>query len=388
MQLFNFKYSRTEMIGFIVVCSILPLYLSMFRYGIFGALVRLSDLLLLSLVAIKLLTTPKVFYNFAQVKIIPVWLYIGYILTNGVYNDNLSASIKECIQLLWIMTYFIIASSYAKKNSRLFLELTIIFLIISATYTMLYHFSEGHLTRYKSANDGKYAFGLLSLLLLLKSSMFSDRQAFKVFLISLVPLFMSMERKGIFGVILIFILLGVIKLIKVKPSLGEMKLLLFSGFLITGGMLYLFDISTYIDYKIYQSNFLDEGIALYTSNVHRENLLVNAYQIISEHPLLGVGSDQITYYMFDYYWDERLINGAHNFYLDMLVQYGAIGLLLLLSWSFYIMYSCYKSGRYYKELFLFYAYCIFVVTFMAVGQAVMLVFFMPFLNPNMFLNHD
>ncbi|MBG9991702.1 O-antigen ligase family protein [Pseudoalteromonas distincta] len=388
MQLFNFKYSRTEMISFIIVCSIFPLYLSMFRYGVFGALVRLSDLLLLTLVAIKLLTTPKVFYNFAQVKIIPVWLYIGYILTNGVYNDNLSSSIKECIQLLWIMTYFIIASSYAKKNSRLFLELTIVFLIISATYTMLYHFSEGHLTRYKSANDGKYAFGLLSLLLLLKSSMFSDRQAFKVFLISLIPLFMSMERKGIFGVILIFILLGVIKLIKVKPSLGEMKLLLLSGFLIAGSMLYLFDISAYIDYKIYQSNFLDEGIALYTSNVHRENLLVNAYQIISEHPLLGVGSDQITYYMFDYYWDERLINGAHNFYLDMLVQYGTIGLLFLLTWSFYNMYSCYKSGLYHKELFLFYAYCIFVVTFMAVGQAVMLVFFMPFLNPNMFLNHD
>ena len=388
MQLFNFRYSRAEMFGFIVICSILPLYLSMFRYNTFGAIIRLSDLLLLGLVGIKFLTRPRLFYNFAQIRIIPLWFYIGYIIFNGIYNDNLSSSIKECVQLLWVVTYFIIASFYAKKNSRLFLELTIVFLIISATYTVLYHFSLGHLTRFKLANDGKYAFGLLSLLLLLKSSMFSDKTTFKLFLISLIPLFMSMERKGIFGVVLIFMLLLLIKLIKIKLSLGQVKAFFLSSLVLAVFTLYIFDISSYIDYQIYQSNFLDEKVALYTSNVHRENLLVNAYQIISEHPIFGVGSDQIVYYMYDFYWDKRLINGAHNFYVDMLVQYGVVGLFFLIGWSFYTIYSCYKSGKYYKELFLFYAYCIFVVTFMAVGQAVMLVFFMPFLNPYIFLNHD
>ena len=42
--------------------------------------------------------------------------------------------------------------------------------------------------------------------------------------------------------------------IRDRPSLGEMKLLLLSVFLLAVGMLYAFDISAYIDYKIYQSN--------------------------------------------------------------------------------------------------------------------------------------
>ncbi|AZN32441.1 O-antigen ligase family protein [Pseudoalteromonas sp. Xi13] len=388
MMFSSYNYSKKEMLGFLVVCAILPLYFSMFRYGVAGALIRLSDLLLLSLVSFKLITTPKVFYNFAQIRILPLWFYISYILFNGLYNDNIAASIKECIQLVWVVTYFVIASEYAKKNSKLFLDLTIAFLILSALYTVLYHFSLGHLTRYKSANDGKYAFGLLSLLLLLKSSMFNDKRTFKVFLLSLIPLFMSMERKGIFGVLLIFLLLLFIRPIRAKASAGEVKLIFVSSLTLLLSAFYFFDIQGFIDEKIYQSNFLDESIALYTSNVHRENLLINAIQIIKSNPLLGVGSDQIVYYMFDYYWDERLINGAHNFYLDMLVQYGGVGLTLLISWSLYCIYSCYASNRYHKELFLFYIYCMFVVTFMAVGQAVMLVFFMPFLNPYMFLNHD
>jgi O-antigen ligase len=218
--------------------------------------------------------------------------------------------------------------------------------------------------------------------------MFNDKRTFKVFLLSLIPLFMSMERKGIFGVLLIFLLLLIIRPIKAKASAGEVKLIFVSSLTLLLSAFYFFDIQGFIDEKIYQSNFLDESIALYTSNVHRENLLINAIQIIKSNPFLGVGSDQIVYYMFDYYWDERLINGAHNFYLDMLVQYGGVGLTLLISWSLYCIYSCYSSNRYHKELFLFYIYCMFVVTFMAVGQAVMLVFFMPFLNPYMFLNHD
>lgn len=384
----NYNHTKKEMLGFLVVCAILPLYFSMFRYGIAGALIRLSDLLLLALVSFKLITTPKVFYNFAQIRILPLWFYISYILFNGLYNDNVGASIKECIQLVWVVTYFVIASEYAKKNSKLFLDLTIAFLIMSALYTVLYHFSLGHLTRYKLANDGKYAFGLLSLLLLLKSSMFNDKHTFKLFLLSLIPLVMSMERKGIFGVALIFVLLIILKPLKARATAGEVKVIFFSFVSIIVGLFYFLDIQSFIEQKIYQSLFLDESIALYTSNVHRENLLINAIQIIREHPFFGVGSDQIVYYMFDYYWDERLINGAHNFYIDMLVQYGGVGLTLLISWSLYCIYSCYASNRYHKELFLFYVYCMFVVTFMAVGQAVMLVFFMPFLNPYMFLNHD
>ena len=384
----SYKYPRREYAGLILSASILPLYLSMFRYSFFGATIRLADLLLFALVLINLVNRPKIFYNFFQVRLIPVWVFVVYLLINGLFHNDIEPSIKEAIQTLWVMVFFIISSFYAKKNSSLFLQLTVFFLFISVLYTVFFHLINGQYLGYKLAGDAKYAFGLLSLLSLFKATINKDKVALRFFLLTLIPLFLSLERKGIFGVSIALVVLSLFYLIKARPTKGEVKLIFISITVSVAFALYFFDFNSFISNEIYLANFLDEEVALYTSNIHRENLLLNSYQIIIEHPLLGVGADRITYYMYDYYWDERLINGAHNFYVDMLVHYGVIGLLILISWSLHQIYLCFKSKCFHKELYCFYIYSIFVITFMSTGQAVLLIFFMPFLNPYMFLNHD
>ena len=374
------KYKRLLLI---LSAAILPLYLSMFRYHVFGATLRIADLVCFFVICFTLLIFPKYFLKFTQFKYIPMWFLIAFILMQGIFLDNTANSVKESLQLLWVCVYLGVAAIYAQWDSKAFYKWTIIFLAISATYTILFHISQGQITRYKLANDGKYAFGLLSVLLLLRASELNDKKAYLLFVISLLPLGLSLERKGIFGVLLICALVVLSKFFKAKPQLKGIPI--FLGILSLVVIPYFFgDMSEFIDVKIHESLFLDEKVALYTSNIHRENLLINSYQIIRDNAFFGVGADKITEYMSFFYTDQRLINGAHNFYVDTLVKYGVVGFLMFLAWPAILILINIRTKLFSTNLMLFHLYCLFVITFMADGQAVLIMFLLPFCNPYLF----
>jgi len=378
------KYKRMLTI---LAASILPLYFSMFRYHIFGATLRIADLVCAVTLFLTLLIFPKFYLKFFQVKFLPMWLLVGYIIVQGIFLENTSSSIKESIQFLWVCFYLGIASIYTQWDSKAFYKWMLIFLALSALYTIFYHFSLGHFTRYKLASDGKYAFGLLSVLLLLKANSSKVRSDWIYFIISLLPLSLSMERKGVLGVILVIMLVLLSNIIISKPKLKG-ALVFIIGLVILFMPYLLIQMNNFIDIKIYESYFLDEKLALFTSNMHRESLLINAYQIIRDNFFFGIGADRITEFMGQFYADQRLNNGAHNFYMDMSVKYGVIGLFLHLSWAGLLSFISYKSKRFSINLLLFNLYCLFVVTFMADGQAVLIVFLFSFLNPHLFEHHD
>lgn len=374
------KYKRLLTI---LAASILPLYFSMFRYHLFGATLRVADLVCAITLFLTLFIFPKFYLKFFQFKFLPMWIIAFYIIVQGIFLDNTSSSIKESIQFLWVCFYLGIASIYAEWDSKAFYKWMLIFIAISALYTVFYHFSLGHFTRYKLASDGKYAFGLLSVLLLLKANGSAMRKDWIYFLISLIPLGLSMERKGVLGVMLVILLVILTHIIIAKPKLKGVIIFLI-GFSILLAPSILSQISHFIDIKIYESYFLDEKLALFTSNMHRESLLINAYQIIRDNFFFGIGADRITEAMGRFYADQRLNNGAHNFYMDMSVKYGIVGLFLHLFWIGCLSLLSLASNRFTVNLLLFNLYCLFVVTFMADGQAVLIVFLFSFLNPYLF----
>lgn len=367
----------------ILSAAILPMYLSMFRYNVFGATLRIADVIAFLVIASTFVFFPKYFLKFIQLKYIPMWLIFLYIIFQGMFLENTGNSVKEGIQILWVCLYLGTASTFAQWDSQKFYKWTIIFLAISALYTMLFHITQGQFTRYKLANDGKYAFGLLSVLLLLKADDTNIKKDYFLFIVSLLPLALSLERKGIFGVLLIFILILTLKLIQKKPQLKGVPI--FFAVILVLFLPYLTNILIeFIDEKIYRDLFLDEQVAFYTSNLHRESLLINSYQIIRDHPYFGVGADKIMDYMELFYFDSRLSNGAHNFYIDGMVKYGIIGFSLFLLWPVILFLSNKVNKGFSEKLILFNIYCLFVVTFMADGQAVLIVFLFSFLNPYLF----
>jgi len=371
----------------IACASILPLYLSMFRYHLFGATIRIADFVCLFAIFFTLIFFPKYFLKFIQFKFLPMWFLLAYIIIQGIFLNNTAASIKEAIQLLWVCTYLGIASVYAQWDSRKFYKWTLIFLALSAGYTILYHLSIGHISRYKLASDGKYAFGLLSVLLLLKANNSNLKQDKLLLYLSLIPLLLSLERKGILGVFFIWFLLELIKIFKSKPTLKGIPIFLGGAFILFIPSL-LNEFGLFIDKQIYNSYSLDETVALYTSNMHRESLLINSYQIIRDNLFFGVGADKIMEYMGQFYVHDNLRNGAHNFYVDTLVKYGVVGTSLLLCWPVLITFYHKVLHQLPTALIMFHIYCIFVITFMADGQAVLIVFLFSFLNPYLFADYD
>lgn len=62
-----------------------------------------------------------------------------------------------------------------------------------------------------------------------------------------------------------------------------------------------------------------------TSNTIRVNLILNGFEFLKENPLTGIGAGNIDYYLEnEALYPTRNITKMHNFYLEILVAYGAI----------------------------------------------------------------
>jgi hypothetical protein len=257
-------------------------------------------------------------------------------------------------------------------DRRKYVDWLLFFLCISMIYTVLFHVLNGQLFRYKLAGDGKYAFGLFTVLAFLNWRLDGVEKYKLYFIFSLLPLMLSLERKGIFGVLLVIVsYAGVVFLERLRIK-SKHFLILLGGVFVLLFFMFLGSINDFLDNKLYMENFLDESVAIYTSNVHRESLLINGWNIFSENIVFGVGADNIKHVMGQFYLNSSLANGTHNFYLDSLIKYGVLGVVFLISLQLLLFkYEINKTAG------LFSLYCLFVVAFMSDGQAVLLLYMFP-----------
>jgi len=356
----------------ILSAAVIPLYLSMFRLNVAGAIVRPADLLLIVVVALTLLFFPASRAGLLRLRMLPIYGLASYVLFQSLFIGNYFSSIKEILQMLLIVTFMAINGWLMTFNREKYLKYILIFLVVSVLYTVLYHVLNGQFVRYKLAGDAKYAFGLLSVLSFIGWKASNDKNFKYLFMLSLLPLFLSLERKGLFGLIMvccIYMLDVFLDFIKVKSS--YVYLIIFSIVTISVGFILSGD---FIESKIYRDNFLNEEVALYVSNIHRESLLINGVTIFANNWLFGIGADNIRNAMETFYVNLSLAGGTHNFYLDSLIKYGFIGALF---WGAIHLSAIFRPSLFGRSDNLFLFYCLFVVAFMSDGQSALLLFLFP-----------
>lgn len=378
--MFSFKVSSLKKMLFYMSAILVPLYFTNFRFPTGGLIVRLSDilaLLLISLTAylflnkkVKLNTPPGFFY---------VSLFIIYCFFNAFIQAGLTKAFIATFQWLMILSSALIVYSNAIENPEKFVRIFVTTLLVICVVTVLYHFSHGYYTRYKLLGDAKYAFALTGVILLSCAYFFKDKIYLRPLIFLYPIILLSLERKGILAFHMVALFYIFISMKKIERLILCACISFFALASIVFLDLSFIDSFTIFEYSEFDMLYLDEKRALWVSNLHRQSLLLNGWDIFTNNSVFGVGPKMLPSYMEDYYINKGLGLYTHNVFLDTLIEQGTIGLFLLL--LPYLIYLIKTAGNKIKEnRIVFYALCIystFMVFFMSGGAPSMILFYLP-----------
>jgi O-antigen ligase len=324
-----------------------------------SVIVRPSDILLLILLGIEAAFSidnrngiPQVYGLKTGVTVMYLILVI-YKFIDGVYKVDFKTSFEEFSQAFEYFLFYLLAIKYLWKyeNREKFFKFLQICCLSIAIFTAFYHISMGKLTDYKEFDEARLSFGIGALLsfyfFLKRSASFSTL----IFIIAFVLMILSGERKGWLAFMLSacyinFFFEGRIKLTTgffLRRIVGPALLIIV--FFITSSYL-----SDDIYYEQQQSTFeeLPALIANFQENLeNRQNIdytqafasrsdAVRYYVFMTgiyefeKDPLFGIGPGNFRKIIIEVSPDPWIRNGAHNEYLNDLVEYGSIGLLLFL----------------------------------------------------------
>ena len=378
--MFSIKVKNLEYVLFIISAIVIPLYFTDFRLHAGGLIIRLSDILALFSISIFLLLLLK---NKIAIKY-PVGfnyicIFVIYCFFNALAQVGLTKAIIATVQWMLILFTLVMVYTNAVKNPVKFKAFFIKTLLVICFVTLLYHLMHGHLTRYKLLGDAKYAFALTGVILVSCAYYFDDKSYLKPLIFLYPVILLSLERKGIlaFHMVAFFYIF-----ISLKPLLKFVMLALCSLTLLLLALFY--DLSflntfTFFEYSELEMLYLDEEQALWISNLHRQSLLTNGWDIFTTHITFGVGPKMLPEYMDDYYINQELGLYTHNVFLDTLIEQGIVGLfLLILPYFVYVMHGAGLKKQ--KDRVVFFALClysIFMLFFMSGGAPSMVIFYLP-----------
>jgi hypothetical protein len=356
----------------ILSAAVIPLYLSMFRFKLGGGIIRIADFVAIAVILSAIALFPASRRQLVNVRMLPIYGLVTFIFFQSLFFENFLSSVKEILQLLFVGIFLSINMWLISLDKKKYIDWLLFFLCVSIIYTVLFHVLNGQFFRYKLAGDGKYAFGLFTVLAFLNWKVTGINKYKLYFMFSLLPLILSLERKGMFGVLLVVASYSGFVFLEYLRIKSKHLFLLLGGVFVLSLFVFLGDINNFLDSKLYMENFLDESIAIHTSNVHRESLLINGWSIFSENTMFGIGADNIRKEMGQFYLDSNLAGGTHNFYLDSLIKYGILGFVCFIVLQLLLL--KYEISRFSG---VFVLYCLFVAAFMSDGQAVLLLYMLP-----------
>ena len=378
--MFSIKVKNLEYVLFFISAMVVPLYFTDFRLDKSGVKIRLSDILALFAIAIflLLLLKNKIAITF-PVGFNYICIFIVYCFFNALAQVGLTKAIIATVQWVLILFTLVVVYTNAAKNPEKFRAIFIKTLLIICFVTLIYHLMHGHLTRYKLLGDAKYAFALTGVILVSCAYYFDDKSYLKPLIFLYPVILLSLERKGIlaFHMVAFFYVF-----ISLKPLLKFLMLALCSLTLLMLALFY--DLSflntfTVFEYSDFEMLYLDEEQALWISNLHRQSLVTNGWDIFTTHFIFGVGPKMLPAYMGDYFINQELALYTHNVFLDTLIEQGSVGLfLLLLPYFIYITQGVGLKNK--KDKTIFFAFClysIFMLFFMSGGAPSMVIFYLP-----------
>ena len=378
--MFSIKVKSIETLLFFISAALVPMYFTDFRFPTGSVIVRLSDLMALFIIFcfIFLFFKGKIKFN-SPIGFNYVLIFVIYCFFNALIQSGLSKALIATFQWAMILFSLVIVYSNAVKNPKLFRTIFINSLLTICTFTLVYHLLNGHYVSYKFLGDAKYSFALTGVVLLSCCVFFNDKKYLKPLVFLYPIILLSMERKGIlvFHVVLVFYIFYTL-----KPLY---KLVLIAAITFFALILIVFsDLSFLMDIRVFEYSelemlYLDEEQAFWISNLHRQSLLENGWDIFSNNYVFGVGPKMLQSYMVDYYVHPGLGLYTHNVFLDTLVEQGIIGLTLLLL-PYFLFYKNKVRHAESKEKMIFFGLCMysfFMLFFMSGGAPSMLLYYFP-----------
>ena len=313
-----------------------------------------------------------------------ILVFIAYIALSGAINDApIKKIFTEMVQWLSIASFLSLLHQARYLASFRFLSLLAQYIFAGALYTATWHLLQGDLPDFKQLENTKYLFGFSCVLLFLMRKHIRFSRLFLC--VALVMLFMSEERKALFGFIMM--LIAHYLLCQPKNPYNEIKINLFFSLLFSGlfvflfSALYWFDVPSLLEsvqISPFDLVFADQYQTRWNSDLWRKLLIVNGFNLFLEHPFLGVGPKMLPQFIAPYFLNPELVNYTHNFILDIAIEYGLFGVSILLGGFLLSTKTLYKERTHNPVSFLMAVYILSMVFFVAINSTIMLLFLMPF----------
>tara|TARA_R110001592_G_scaffold51256_2_gene157897 strand:- start:2623 stop:3615 length:993 start_codon:yes stop_codon:yes gene_type:complete len=307
-----------------------------------------------------------------------VFIFIGYCFLLGIFKSSVKDAIVESVQWALLLVVIGIVYGQSKKHPKKFQHLFIKSLIAICIFVVLYHFSQGKYSHYKSLGDAKYILALTGVVLVSHMYFYSSKQYMYPLIILYPFILLSLERKGI----LAFHVVSLIYLMMAYRHI--LKGLLITFFCVSIFLLLLlpnsFDLSgvsffSYNDSEIY---YLDEQAAVWISDLHRQSLVTFGWDIFQKNMLFGVGPKMLTSHMLDYFYSPNLALYTHNVFLDLLIEYGVLGIILLVfPYFIFILKTSFNINKQRNCFFCLFVYSFIMLFFMSSGAPSMILFYLP-----------
>jgi len=272
-----------------------------------------------------------------------------YAFCNNIVQLDTSVAVKELIQTVeFILFVYLLATFLSEdRNRQAFFDTFLYCLIGIAVANAALHVINGHYLSYKIYGSAKLTYGLVTFMVLLRLVLERRSSRFMLWLalfgVCFLLMILSSERKGWVAVIPATLAVSGVIAAQIRGHGTVIRHRLFMGAAIGVPLLCtLFPLLMQIDTF---SNQLMRLVAsassinaaemvrfssevVYESNLVRAFLLEEAYKAFVSHPLFGLGAEGLQRYIYQSYPEIPYVNGAHNEYVGMAVEYGSIGFVL------------------------------------------------------------
>lgn len=352
-----------------------------FRISIAGSHLYLADII--GLIAIGLLGIIALRGQLYQSTLFAsgfIFLFIFYIFLSGLINQAPFPLITtEVLQWLSVISFVGLLHQIGYLSRIHFLCLISLYAFCAALYTAIWHLLYSEYPDFKQLENTKYLFGFSCAFLYLMRK--HIRFSWFFLTIAIVMLILSQERKALLS----FIIMIIVDKVFCHHSSNKINLPAFTflgfGFFSLIIFLYWIDFSYLLDslqMSSFDLFFADQFQTQWDSNLWRKLLIANGFSLFLEHPIFGVGAKMLPEFIAPYFHHQELVNYTHNFMLDVAIEYGLVGVSILLGGALLATKARFKQRKQNPIAFLFAVYILTMVFFVAVNSTVMLMFILPF----------
>ncbi|MCC4799488.1 capsular biosynthesis protein CpsG [Enterovibrio norvegicus] len=317
-----------------------------------------------------------------------IFLFVLYILLAGTLSDVPAKLVLiEMVQWLSVAAFLGVLHQAGLLASPRFLSLVALYALAGSLYTAAWHLAQPGLPDFKQLNNTKYFFGFTcAMLYLLRHHISYSRILFAVAFVLLV---MSEERKALLGIVMMIACDHLFCQQTHHPRerttrVAIMTFVLFGGLLTAFSIWYIVGLPAILDqfeFTQFDILFADQQAARWDSEAWRKLLLANGLSLFLEYPIFGVGPKMLPEHIAPYFQNEALAIYTHNFALDVAIEYGAVGLSILIGGFLLALMRLFRARMENPVAFLLGVYILSMVLFVAVNSTIMLMFLLPlFIN--------